>query len=188
MDYLDEAVSQIENFEGRIPWMYLDSEGNVTAGVGILIPNQFAAVSMHFQVDSVAATVEEIGDDYERVKVMPIGFAAAHYRCPTSPLLPDSEMDALLRTFVVHVNQSLPAVYPKYSSWPVAAKLGILDMAYNLGIPKLRNKYPAFNRGANADPPNWHTAALNCGRNTSNPAFNERNRWARNQFESCIQA
>ena len=32
--YIDQALAQIEQFEGRVPWMYLDTKSKVTVGIG----------------------------------------------------------------------------------------------------------------------------------------------------------
>ena len=42
-------LPQLKIFEGSIPFMYVDSTGNVTVGVGNMLPNAAAAQKLAFQ-------------------------------------------------------------------------------------------------------------------------------------------
>src|SRR5579863_2584618 len=78
--YLDESLAKLEWFEGSIPWMYLDTRGNVTVGVGLLVPDAAAAQKLPFVFEGRAATAAETATEYARVHGMPMGRPAPFYR------------------------------------------------------------------------------------------------------------
>lgn len=41
-----EVIKNTENYEGRVPHLYLDTRGLVTVGIGHLIPNKSAMASI----------------------------------------------------------------------------------------------------------------------------------------------
>ena len=97
--YLEQSLAQLEIFEGCIPWMYLDTVGKVTVGVGFMLPDSDAAAALPFQLEGQAATADEITDDFGRVTGMAAGHVAGYYKQPDSPQLPQSAIDAqLLKT------------------------------------------------------------------------------------------
>ena len=46
MSYLDDSLAHLEIFEGTVPWMYLDTKGLVTVGVGEMVANAARAESL----------------------------------------------------------------------------------------------------------------------------------------------
>src|SRR5215467_10964918 len=48
MSYLDDSLAHLEVFEGTVPWMYLDTRGFVTVGVGELLANAAKAETLAF--------------------------------------------------------------------------------------------------------------------------------------------
>src|SRR5580698_8274799 len=95
--YLEQSLWKIKEFEGCIPWMYRDTVGKITVGVGLMLPDAEAAAALPFQVGGVAASLDAIRAEYERVKGLPEGKAAILYRKSSSPVLAESTMDAKLR-------------------------------------------------------------------------------------------
>jgi hypothetical protein len=79
------TIKLIESIEGRIPWMYLDTEGLVTAGVGECLRTADEA-SVFFGRDVRA--------DYDRVAAMPKGMVASRYWYAGCPTLTDAQLDA----------------------------------------------------------------------------------------------
>lgn len=186
MSYLDDSVAQIEKFEGRVSWLYLDSKGNVTVGVGCMLPNVEAALQLPFMISGMgedfSATPQQITEDFNSVSVMPANKLPTFYERASSIFLMDDEIDSLLLKTITTLDSALPRIYPAYPSWPIPAKLAALDMGYNLGLTKLANGYPHMNMYLNASRPNFIAASLQCARNSSDPAFNVRNLWTKNQF------
>lgn len=186
MSYLDDSVAQIEVFEGRVPWLYLDSKGNVTCGVGLMLPTTAAAAALPFQImvngAEMPATEDQIVADFIRVRGLPPGRLGKFYEYETSVFLADDEIDSLLRRVVESNDSLLGKFYKTYYAWPEAAKLAILDMCYNLGAQHLESTYPTMDGYLNMVPPNFIGASEQCGRDTDEAAFEARNEWTRKQF------
>lgn len=182
--YLDDALAAIERFEGRVNHLYLDSEGNVTVGVGQLVPSAGVALMMPFEIAAAEvtrpATPEEITADFRRVQGSQPGFVAGYYHWPASIFLANDAIDAMLRKVVVGVDVVMPSIYPKYRLWPNPAKVAVLDMAYNLGVDRLGTEYVQMNKDLRDG--NFVGAATQCIRNRTNKGFIARNEWTINQF------
>ncbi|MDE2101612.1 MAG: hypothetical protein KGL39_30480 [Patescibacteria group bacterium] len=177
MSYLDDSVKALGGFEGCVPWMYLDTRGFVTVGVGNMLPIVEAATALPFQYNGTGATQDQIASDYFRVKGMAAGRLPKFYACSTSVTLTQEEIQLLLYRRLPEFEQGLRQLYPGYDTFPDAAKLGLIDMAYNLGVYGLANNYPKFNAAVRAQ--DWATAATECHRNGPSQ---ERNDWTAGQF------
>ena len=182
--YLDAAVEIITGFENRIHWMYLDTVGVVTVGVGQALLTPAMALAYPFQRPNAEyATREEILAEYATVKVMPRGRVAKAYRRSTSLLLSDAAIDDKLRDTISNCVMELLALFQNFASFPDAAKLGLIDMTFNLGVTKLRRGYPNFCGFVRQEM--WKEAALRCHRIGPSEA---RNAWTANQFMLAAKA
>src|SRR5208283_529589 len=134
MAYLEDSLSQLEVFEGIIPWMYLDTRGFVTVGVGELLASSARAQSLGFvDINGQPLTPNAILTDYLRVQALPPARAAGFYRSSSSPILPHAAIDSLLMQHLAFFDGQLAQQFAEYSTFPEPAKLGLLDMIYNLG-------------------------------------------------------
>jgi len=178
MAYLDDSLAQLEIFEGIVPWMYLDTRGYVTVGVGELIATATRAQSLSFvDANNQPATADTILAEYDRVSALPPAKMAGFYRSPTSPILPHTTIDTLLMQHLTFFDGQLNQQFANYSTFPDPAKLGLLDMIYNLGVTGLFKGYPSFmGYVQNKD---WSNAAKQCHRNGPSLA---RNNWTNQQF------
>jgi GH24 family phage-related lysozyme (muramidase) len=175
--YLEQALAKIEWFEGSIPWMYLDTRGKVTVGVGLLLPDAEAAQRLPFLIGTQAATAAEIAAEFARVDAMPMGRPAMFYRQAGSPELPKAEIDSLLRSVLLGFETEVRAALSGYDALPGNVKLALLDMAYNLGPQGLIKGYPRLMQAVEAG--NWAQAAANCFRHGPGAA---RNQWTQQMF------
>jgi GH24 family phage-related lysozyme (muramidase) len=178
MSYLDESVTQLTIFEGSIPWMYLDSVGNVTVGVGDMLPDAASAQALAF-VDNTGQTAAAaaIVTDFQRVAAMASDMGSRAYLTAASLQLPPGRIASLLMTTVLKFDNSLRAEFAAYDTFPDTAKLGLLDMVFNLGPAGLFNGFPTFMGYArNTD---WANAATECNRRGISAA---RNAWTVEQF------
>lgn len=183
MSYLDESVTSITGFEGAIPWMYLDSRGLVTAGVGHMIPDAKSAQALSFQDSSgQAASADAILADYNRVLGMTSNRASDFYKVSASLLLSEKAIAALLLANLQACDQSLRSHFVHYDTFPAPAKLALLDMVFNLGAAKLFGTYPHFCAAVSAG--DWNTAAAQCHREGPGQA---RNHWTAQQFQLAAQ-
>lgn len=184
MSYLDDSLAHLEIFEGTVPWMYLDTKGFVTVGVGELLANTAKAEGLAFvDPDGEPSTQETILNEFNRVSALVPAKAAAFYRSPDSPVLPQAAIDTLLMNHLNLFDGQVAARFTNYADFPDPAKLGLLDMIYNLGQVGLFQHFPHFM--AAVDDQDWLGAAANCRRVGPSQA---RNDWTRQQFLAAASA
>lgn len=184
MSYLDDSLAHLEIFEGTVPWMYLDTKGFVTVGVGELLASAAKAETLAFvDPDGESSAQDAILDEFNRVSGLVPAKVAAFYRSPTSPVLPHAAIDTLLMNHLNFFDAQLAARFPNYADFPDPAKLGLLDMIYNLGQVGLFQHFPHFM--AVVDKQDWLGAAANCHRVGPSQA---RNDWTRQQFLAAAAA
>lgn len=189
----EDFLAALEKWESRIPHLYLDSAKkggvptpNVTIGIGCLLPNLAAAQSLRFMIstgepgkNARPATPAEIEADWNRVRAMKPGFAAAHYR-GHSPLLylEDESIDEL--ALVRLEDDCLPGLrrtLPGFDHLPDGVQYACVDMDWNLGIGGL-HKFADFI--AAIDRRDFKTAGRESHRVDCRA---ERNDWCKEQIE-----
>ena len=180
--YFDQSLTQLKSFEGCVPWMYRDSVGKVTVGVGLMLPNAAAACALPFQTaEGAAATAQQIAAEFARVEALTMGKLPSFYRTGGSLELPETVMDEKLSAVLTGFETTLRERLAGYDKLPDGVKMALLDMAYNLGPAGLLEGYPkmihAVETGA------WATAAAQCARDGINAA---RNAWTRQQMLSAV--
>ena len=186
-------LPKLKEFEGVFSYMYLDTAGNVTVGVGKMLPNATEAQKLGFvrRADASAkppvlpgpATADEIKADFDNVKKQSVGKLATYYKQFTKLDLPDTVIDSLLKAEVTTFTTGLKASFPDFDSYPAEACAALFDMAYNLGITKLTSQFPTFVKAVKDK--DWTTAAKECKRGGIGDA---RNDWAKAQFEKVATA
>lgn len=184
MNYMEETISTLKQFEGCVPWMYLDTVGLVTVGVGNMLPNAEAACAMPFRAtDGLFATAEQVSAEYARVKAMQKGMLAWTYKTHNSPTLSENAIDTIMTADLVSFENGLRALLPAYDSFPDAGKVAMLHMIYNLGARGLPDKFPKLCAAVRAG--EWHIAAMECQRPQLSAA---RNLWTVEEFEKAALA
>lgn len=130
------AAQAIHGFEGRVGWMYLDINGFVTVGDGLMLPTRESALALPFVDPNTlqALTPQPIQADYDRVHGMTKGRVALAYRAKNSPFLPDAACQELLIDTVHHIGVALLGKFPKLYSYPDTAQAAMLETAYNIGV------------------------------------------------------
>lgn len=177
MDY-DAAIKMIAQFEGDIPYMYLDTKGNVTVGVGHNIGRPAtcvtAATSLGFvrKDTGASATREEVAADLAALRGLPYGqkFPAEYYAPHIKLELPAAVRRRLLRADLGTYVADLHDRFPRFDTFPECAQLALLDMDFNLG-PKF-DEFVNLSAAANATPPRWEACAKECHRKGPNEARN----------------
>ncbi len=175
--YLDEAIKRLKEFEGSVPWMYLDTVGRVTVGVGAMLPDARSASTLPFQAGDRVASLEEIAAEFGRVSGLTKGKAAGFYRKTGGLVLTQETIDGRLREVLEGFEGYLREHVRAYEGLPDAAKLALLDMVYNLGPGKLFREYPKLI--AAVEQGDWGGAARASLRRGPSPA---RNSWTKEQF------
>ncbi len=123
---------EVENF---LPYMYQDSKGNVTVGIGLLLPDANAAKRLLFvkRHKDVLATAQEIEDAFDRVKNanLPTNTRGTAFRNLTHIEITEkrAELEAVtkMREFLRLLKNTY---FPNFKTYPLAAKMGHLDLAY----------------------------------------------------------
>ena len=145
---------RLEAEEARIPWLYLDTTGNPTCGIGHETPALADAQVLPFQPRITQA-------EWDKLLAMPAGLLARAYMGATLGRLPDAAINALLAADIATRETAMTAAFPGYPGWPATAQLAMMDMDYNLGLGGLEK----FTRlAASAKVGDWDAAALQCHR------------------------
>ena len=129
------------------------------------------------------ATAAEIRQDYQSVEQQPRGRVASFYKQFTKLDLPEDAIDKLLDKRVDEFEAGLRGDFSDYDSYPDEAKLGLMDMVFNLGNTGLIHKFPTFTRAARTK--DWRTCAQEYRRNGISAA---RNNMTKKLFEDAATA
>jgi GH24 family phage-related lysozyme (muramidase) len=180
-NYLEQSLAKLKEFEGCVPWMYRDTVGKITVGVGLMLPDAKAAEALPFFAGTRTATPEEIAAEFSRVDAMAMGHASSFYRIAISLELTEQTIDAKLNVVLRGFEDDLRTQFPHYDVMPDGVKMALLDMIYNLGPVGLFRGFPhlmaAVETGA------WAQAAAHCMRRGPSA---ERNSWTREQFLEAV--
>ena len=138
---VEAFTADIEDWEGNVDHMYLDTVGNVTVGKGKLLRNSASAEALPFRRRGANSLVsdEEIGAEYDLIAGMveDIGREADYFGQFTNLYLPQSEIDRLVTDHMRGDFEALLRQYPGFGNLPVSAQIALWDMIYNLGPPRL---------------------------------------------------
>jgi GH24 family phage-related lysozyme (muramidase) len=179
--YIEQSLIKLKEFEGCVPWMYRDTVGKVTVGVGLMLPDAKAAQALPFLNITQPATPAEIATEYARVDALPQGRTASFYKTPHSLQLAPQTIDAKLTSVLQGFETDLRTEFPHYDTLPDAIKMALLDMIYNLGPAGLFKGFPHLVAAVQTG--NWTQAAAHCNRRGPGEA---RNAWTREQFLSAV--
>lgn len=172
----------IKTYEGEIAHMYLDGVGKVTVGVGNMLPDAQAAVALAFVVAAGGerASDQQIIDEFDVVSGQPTGHNANYYAQFCKLRLPERDIDALLDNRIEGFVAGLRQQFAGFDAYPDDARLGLIDMAFNLGLRGVTDKFPTFTAAARRS--DWQTCAAQCRRVQVQPA---RNAAVRQLFLNC---
>jgi GH24 family phage-related lysozyme (muramidase) len=131
-----DYIKKLEEFEGYADFMYLDSRGNVTIGVGILLASAAAAksagITFKNRKTKKTATPAEIEKDYDSVKAAPKGMVESKYEKFTE-LVATGGLDTRLQKELNQAKSDAKSYYPDFDKLPDGARWSLVDMAFNLG-------------------------------------------------------
>lgn len=161
----NDVVARLEKFEGRVPYMYLCTGGEVTIGIGHAIPSPGDAALLVWQTSSASAE-----SDFAAIAAAPKGLVATHYSGLTTCRMSDDAINQLASDDVQRFTSQLAANLPNWNNYPAPAQAALFDMAYNLGIGGLKKFH---NLLAAVDAANWETAAQECHRMGISDARNQ---------------
>ena len=173
----EEMVSKIKEFEGVKEKPYQDSLGIMTIGVGINIDSYNRFKSLDY-VDSNGnlATPQQKKELYSLWKSNPKAMESTKWKVTQQSI--NSSLDYHLNNAV---NDSMRK-FNKFDDYPTDARMGIVDMEFNMGGNRFHGRqdgWPSlFNAIENND---WARAARESERGQVQPS---RNNWVKNKFNS----
>ena len=145
------------DFEGFAQHMYLDVKGNVTVGIGHLIPDAEAATRLNFHHRE---TNGEVDDKHKRKGKVDAMHKRNSYNLVLysgitngSPMafkdvthidLDPVVIGDIFRNDVKQFIHELKAKFPDFETYPASAQLGMLDLIYNMGRKKFFGGFPVF--------------------------------------------
>lgn len=152
-------------FESVVPHLYKDSLGFITCGVGFLVTDEQSLGRFPWQPNTQAAIA-----DYRLVKAEPFERKgtdgkmrpqpARHYMQLCKARLSELGMRAVFAVKVAEMQRAITQDW-KLAQCPEAARIALIDMAFNLG-PRGLNEFAKLHRAViNGD---WATAAKECHR------------------------
>ena len=159
----DHFLTFTEAFEGRVPWMYLDTRGLVTTAVGNLIDSEEDACRLAWiRTDGRHATDAEVRAEWRRVKGMTeLARRGAGAAADVTELrLTEADIDALVQCWFDANTRILRRTYTEWDSWPADAQLGCHSMLWSGAFFPLDSHWPRFNAAARAR--DWVAAAEQC--------------------------
>ena len=185
----DDYLPIARRFEGDIPWLYLDTVGKVTIGIGHMIPTAAAVSAIPLGRNGQAASEADKQTAYAAV-------AAATDRSPRGAnafqdlsdlrITPEQSAD-LFRGKVAEIFGEAQRLFQDvgggFAAWPTRVQLATFDMAYNLGPQGLFRNFPTFRTKGLAQH-DYLVCAQESRRIGPSPA---RNAWTRDQFEAAAQ-
>lgn len=182
-ELLKAAAAYFRQHEGVVPYMYLCVHGHVTAGVGHMFPTPSAARSAGWARANIYVSWAEVEQAWSRVKRMPFGvnFPAKGFERATDIRLSQQAIDNLLVADLTAFEAQLAKAFPRWDHFPDSAQLGLLDMAFSLGVHGFLNGYPKCVAAVRAE--DWATCARECDRRGVAP---RRNLALRSLFESAL--
>jgi len=180
---LAAIVADLARWEGRMDYLYLDSRGFVTVGVGNLVATPEVCCRLPFVVPHMANAMRASGfgmpasDDTKRaawaaIHAAPRGHRETFYASLTSIRLPEADIDAIAQSrLATDFLPGLQRLYPHFDDIPASAQSALTDMIYNLGEKGL-SKFTHL--AAAVRQRDWRLASLACHVSTCRK---ERNDW-----------
>jgi GH24 family phage-related lysozyme (muramidase) len=183
IDY-EELYTDLLRWEGKIAYMYLDSRGFVTVGVGNLVSSVEQAKKLPFVNANTGktATPQEIETAFTAVSKMAKDRTAAHYKQNPSIELKDETIKLMaIKRLKEEFVPGLQKIFSGFDAYPDPAKQALVDMVYNLGgtgLKQFKKLIAAAEKGA------WQEAANESHRTSCREA---RNNWTRERFKKAAE-
>ncbi|WP_413112114.1 hypothetical protein [Thaumasiovibrio sp. DFM-14] len=174
---IERVKDKLEEYEGRISHMYLDSEGYVTIGVGHYISDVDSAIELSMIVDETGleATEQEIENEFNTILGQgQTGDRGARYYSRFASLhITRETMDELTDEHLQEFQRGLEVIYgaEELYSYPADVQVALFDMIFNLGQTRLTNVFVNFTAHIRAR--NFQAAALESRRPQLGDARND---------------
>lgn len=147
-DFFEYTLPHFKKWEKPIPNLYLDEKGNVTVGIGHLVPSAKANALLNYDSFFVSPTPprpvgqndkieswEKINEFYKELKgkkPFPLG-GNNIFREKSNLNMPETYMITLFYEDLKERIRALKKIFPNFDKYPDPAKLGIVDVFFNVG-------------------------------------------------------
>jgi len=181
-DVRKSLANKLEEYEGRIAHLYVDSVGRVTVGVGHMIAHRNDMAALAFMCGGCgaptrAATLKEKQDEFDAMAKQPKGHRAGWYEKHSTLTMRDADINALLSAHIDSFHAKLAKAYTKaqgypkdFDNLPQNVQLALFDLIFNVG-PTGLTKFTQFNKSLKEG--DWKKAAEQCNRSQVSGARNE---------------
>src|ERR1019366_2274834 len=109
--YQSQFEAKTQEFEGRTNYLYADSRGNPTCGIGHMVPSGDAAIALPFSGGNPA-------EDWHAVKIATVGRVAAFYAHLTTSRLPDDAINVLFAQDCDAAFSQIRSFLPSFDALP----------------------------------------------------------------------
>lgn len=176
------VAEKLEQYEGRLDHLYLDSKGKVTVGIGHMVPSSAAMISvtMYKKEDKATkvATFDQKKKEYETISKKKKGYRASWYKTHTTLFMKSADIEAQRDVHLDSFYSELTNIYKKgngyassFDEFPEDVQVALFDLIFNLGATKLNNTFPNFNKAIKDQ--DWEKAAKESNRPDVNQARND---------------
>jgi GH24 family phage-related lysozyme (muramidase) len=181
MKDLAGALEMLKTYEGCFPFMYLDSKGLVTVGVGFLLDSADSAAAYSFLLNHApqAASPDQIMAEWNHLKSQATPHLETYYQPFTTMQMQQADIDAMLTQKVNIFEGVARKTFANWDDFPVPAQLALIDMIYNLGS---LSGFPMLVAYAKAQ--DWANCAAQCFRIGPNA---QRNQETKDRFLAAAQ-
>lgn len=141
--------------EGYERYAYLDTEGKITTGMGLYIPDEKSFTSLPWQYQGKEATFGQKVAEYQNLDAFQKNgqfgrnYGSGYYWEKSEQKLTLSEhfiIDKAMEHLEWDLGQ-LETKYPEFENYPMSLQMGLLDMQYNMGGNFTVEKWPSFHEG-----------------------------------------
>jgi hypothetical protein len=168
--------------------MYKDQKEHVTVGIGTLLEDAQEAKGLPFveRGTNKKAHKNHIINAFNKVNNSPISGQAGHLKFKPLTNIVISEADAVvqasndMQAFIIELK--MQRFFREFGTFPVTAKMGLLDMTYTLGLTELLAQVHTFNPAVRRR--DWKLAAVESNRKKISAS---RNQIVRQWFEQAAK-
>ena len=155
-ELIKEYWPHLKENEGMKEFAYLDTNGKITTGMGLYIPDEKSFTSLPWQYQGKEATFEQKVAEYQRLEAFQKnGQFGKNYLADDFRLKNTSKELTLSDHFIIdkameHLEGDLRILetkYPEFENYPMSLQMALLDMQYNMGGNFSSEKWPSFHEG-----------------------------------------
>lgn len=189
-------IKDLEYFEGKISHIYLDTDGNMTAGTGTNVENRQIFQTVNFRdrdgnllsKEEKDALYDQIQEDKKQISNFK-GYSAKYYKNKWDVHIDDAERQALMKNHIEDdIEDDIEALRrmckkrgKDFDKMPPSQQDALLDMRYNMGGNFNEKKWPNFLDGLQLG--DYDVMSGESSR--EKPISKERNEWTQKKFEEA---